>query len=178
MDTTLLQDLAMQNVEMVRRAAERNARGLRMLDQKSYAGPSHDQELRDFLADYRANADCLRALRNIADELLREGMEAEAFHHFCEIALEAADIIRDGMALLGNTKPQTNSVDSENVEQFQAQIKQCSEEAQAIFSHFNRLVQWLQIPPAPLPGVVLEKLHSLPPVSMPENEAVESASGF
>lgn len=165
MDTTMLQDLVMQNVQTLRRAAERSVRGLRNLGEENEG--SRKKALQEFLLDSQADLASLHALRKTADELLREGIEAETFRQFCEVALETAAITMKGTAVLENAKQDIIFADAGTP--YLAQVKQGSEQAQAMHAHFRRLVEWLGTPPQPLAQSVLEKLHALPPVTEPED---------
>jgi hypothetical protein len=76
-DTVLLQDLAVQSAEALRRSAEKRVRDLQSLGQPSKL-QSQGEALRRFLADTRADLVNLRLLRRTADELLRERCCASA----------------------------------------------------------------------------------------------------
>src|SRR5438034_90608 len=132
----------MQSVETLRRAAERSVRGLRRLGQEGAAGHDRHEALRQFLADFQADLASLRGLRKTADELLREGMEAEAFLRFCELVLETAEITMKGSAAAENVEPDLIRVNPASGNLLLVQIKESSEQAHAIHSHFRLLAEW------------------------------------
>jgi len=164
MENAIIQDLAIQSVETLRRAAERSIRGLRMLSHDDEGGRNRREAWREFLADSQADLTSLRQLRKTADDLLREGMEAESFLRFCEAALEAAEITMKGSSQAENAQADLLASDPEKGTVLVAQLKYTSDETRAIYSYFRRMTDWLQIPPEPLPPSVLAQLAALPPV--------------
>jgi hypothetical protein len=175
MDTTVFQDLVMESVDTLRRAAERSVRGLRILTQGCEVGDIRREALQEFLVDSRADLASLRALRKTADELLREGMEAESFRRFCEAALAAAEMTMKGAAVAENAEPDLMVADPESSHMLIMQIKDSSEQARAIYSYFRRLLEWLDTPLQQLPQSVIETLQSLPPITGPESSTGNGA---
>jgi hypothetical protein len=169
MDITTVQNLVLQNVETLRRAAERSVRGLRKPGQDGEIRQSHAAAVREFAADSRDDLQSLHMLRKTADDLMRDGIEAEAFQHFCEVALEAAEITMKGSAAAENSEPELIGVDPEGGKLLMLQIKENSKQAHATHAYFHRLVEWLRIPLQPLPQSVLDKLDSLPSITGPDN---------
>jgi hypothetical protein len=161
MDTATVHDLAMQSVDALRRAAERSVRGLRIFDEKGEAHHDWRGAVRQFLSDSQADLQSLRVLRKIADELLREGIEGDAFLGFCEGALQAAEITVKGSALVEKAKPDLILADPESGQLLILQIKESAEQAQAIQPYFRRLAAWLRTPPEPLSPIVLGNPQSL-----------------
>jgi hypothetical protein len=159
LDTTLFQDLLLQNAA-VRRATARSARGLR-----NPATASRRRIFEEFLADSQADLASLGALRKTAERLLSEGIEAEAFRQFCERALEAADIVLKATIEAENTDAGAFLSDPENVNVLLLQAKRNSEQARVVHSYFDRLARGLRTSPAPLPPDTVEKLNSLAPVT-------------
>ena len=152
----------MQSVQTLRRAGERSMRGLRNLGQGEQASPNTCEALRELLADFQADMGTLRILRNTADELLRDGMEAEAMLHFCEDALAAAEI-----TLRGLTEANQAQAASAPAKSTIGQMKQSWEDVHAICAYFRHLAESLRAPLPPLPAGVFNRLEALPAVNAP-----------
>jgi hypothetical protein len=181
--TTAFQDLAMQSANTLRRAAERSVRGLQTLVGGTAVGDDRREPVREFLADAQADLAGLRGLRQTADELLRDGMEAEAFQLFCEVALAAADMTLQGAMAVEKAEPDLIGADPEQGRLLIAQIKETTTEVRTICSHFRRLAEWLRTPLPSPPETALKKLDALPTVIGPERSDEDSvrcdpAAGF
>lgn len=155
----------MQSAETLRRAVERSMRSLPKMQQDGENAPNGAQALREFLGDAQADLASLAALRKTADDLLHEGIEAEAFLHLCEVALEAVELTMKRTSFLENANFVNPRPDPESGTYFDLQVKKASEQAHVLCCYFRRLAEWLRTPPPPLTQPHLDKLESSPPVT-------------
>src|SRR5262249_8344933 len=134
------QELALHNVETLRRSAERNIRHLR-------------DSVREFAIDAQADLASLRTLRQTAESLLCDGAEVEGFRHFFQVALETSEITNRSAAAAAKASPDL------------AELRSVIAEADSLCIYFRRLLDRFRIPTPPVSEHVLQSLEALAPVT-------------
>jgi hypothetical protein len=164
-NTAVFQELMMENVDTLHRAAERSVRGLRSFRAEPEACAHRKETLAEFLADLKADLASLRVLRKIAGELMRDGMEAEDFLRYIEVALKGATGTLQAATAVEKAVAEFMAVDPEGGRLLIDQCTASLEEAKTEHAYFCRQVANHRTPLPPLAPGLTEKLEALPKVT-------------